>query len=442
MQNLALKYRPKVYEDIVGQDLFVRFLRNLSKKQIGRNLVLFGPWGSGKTSSFRIYAKTLNCLNLTPEGNPCYSCEACLDNSSILELDAASSSGKEDIKDILEIARVPPLIGKYRVIIADEAQQFSKAAWDSLLKSIEEPKPFQVFLFSTTEIGKVRDAIKSRCQCLEVKTLSHKDAKEHLVKICKAEGFVYEDQALDILCFLSKGHPRDLLKNLEQVSFLGDISTTNCQIIFNLAYLEHLLLLVGQLTDPTPPCLHPALKSFEETPKTILEFLRQFHLFLYYTFLHKTQMDINPLFALIPEGDLQAYWGRYEVLLEGDPVVNFQKILCRLDKVQDQSFSSLEIGLISYHNYLHVQKFQDSAILEQKVSQTSVAPRTLDRNPKKKGRQFVTVQPVIPPLLQEKEKPPVSSSKPEVAEVLVKQGFVLKKNFDLTIFEEEAGSHD
>lgn len=445
--SLPLKYRPRTYKDIVGQDTFVRFLRALSKKKIGRNLILWGPWGSGKTSSFRIYAKSLNCLNLTSEGDPCYNCESCRDTTSIIELDAASSSGKEDVKDLLEIAKSPPLFGKYRVIIADEAQQFSKAAWDALLKSIEEPKPFQVFLFSTTELNKVRDAIKSRCQCLEVKLLNHEDSKKHLKKICDAEGFKYEEIALDIISFISKGHPRDLLKNLEQVSFLGDITIENTRIIFNLGYLTHLLTLSNKLTNKETKSFREYLLVFEESPKVILETLRQFYLFLYYTFICKAKVEINPLFSLIPEGDQLSFWKQYEGLLEGNPLENFQKLLIKLSTIQDTSFSSLEIGLLEFHAYLHVQKFREPVVGKiQEISSFS-GPKIEQSGKKGKGRQFVTMRippnPLVPvESLQEKKESisitPTASDK-VYPHTLLQYGFKMKEiknESDLVILEE------
>jgi len=211
LHTLPIKYRPKKYTDLQGQTTVVKFLQALSKRQLGRNIILYGVYGTGKTTSARIYAKSLNCLNLSKDGDPCYVCDACLEPSNVIEIDAASSSGKDDVKELLEIAKIPPLIGNYRVIIADEAQQFSKSAWDALLKSIEEPKSFQVFIFSTTEINKVREAIRSRCQNLEIKLLDTETSIKLLNKVCHAEGLIFEKEALEIISFISQGHSRDLL---------------------------------------------------------------------------------------------------------------------------------------------------------------------------------------------------------------------------------------
>lgn len=441
---LPLKYRPLKYEDIVGQDLFVRFLRALSKKQLGRNLVLYGFWGSGKTSSARIYAKSLNCLNLSPEGNPCYECEACKDTSSIIELDAASFSGKEDVKNLLEAAKAPPLLGKYKIVIADEAQQFSKSAWDALLKSIEEPKPFQVFIFSTTELEKVRDAIKSRCQCLEVKLLNSETAKKHLKKICDLEEIKYEEQALDIISFMSKGHPRDLLKNLEQVSFLGDITFENTRIIFNLGYITHLLTLVNKIINPATKSFRETLLSFEDSPGEILEVVKQFHLYLLNFCHNKLHIEINPAFALIPSFDLSALWKKYEDVLCGDPAGNFIKLLSTLNKIEPTSITSLEIGLLGLHTLIHAKEF-DATKKENLPS--SAVPTAGGIVRKRKGRQFVT--PLVP--TQQVETPsvppvatpavtPVSNPPKVYAHTLLEHGFKrveLKEETDLIFIERD-----
>jgi DNA polymerase III subunit gamma/tau len=432
---LPLKYRPLKYEDIVGQDIFVRFLRNLSLKQIGRNLVLYGSWGSGKTSSGRIYAKSLNCLNLSPEGNPCYTCDACKDNSSIIELDAASFSGKEDVKNLLDAAKAPPLIGKYKIVIADEAQQFSKAAWDTLLKSIEEPKDFQVFIFSTTELDKVRDAIKSRCQCLEVKLLNSETAKKHLKKICRLEEIKYEEQALDIIAFMSKGHPRDLLKNLEQVSFLGDITFENTKIIFNLGYITHLLTLVSKIINRNTKSFRDSVMSFEDNPKAISEVLKQFHLYLFNFCINKLHIEINPAFALIPTQDISTLWKKYEEVLCGDISGNFIKIMSNLNSMDTSSITAFEIELLNLHTFIHVKEFD--------ITRKEISPAVTNINTaypkKKKGRQFVTLQnnPLIP---VEQEQIPEPKEQKIYPRTLLQHGFKrieLKSEEDLIFVSEE-----
>lgn len=432
-ESLPIKYRPRVYEDLVGQDLVVRFLRALSKRQLGRNLIFCGPWGAGKTSSARIYAKSLNCTNLSDSGNPCYSCEPCLDETNIIELDAASASGKDDVRNLIEISKTPPLCGKYRIIIADEAQQFSRAAWDALLKTIEEPKPFQVFIFSTTEINKVREAIKSRCQCLEVKLLDHETSKHYLKKICNLENFKFEETALDIIAFLSKGHPRDLIKNLEQVSLLGDITIENTRIIFNLSYLTNLITLLLKLIKKDTVGFWDCLETFNENPRNVLDTFKQLNLYFYYNYLNKVFIDLNPLFSLIPEEDKNNLWNEYRGILLNEPSENFQKILSKLSEISDDSFVSIDIGLLNLHNFIHFQKFKSNDKTTNSITELSHFVNNISEKPTKgRGRQFVTMQKSRQPasLFNQDQ---ISSPDKITPELLKNKGFIEKKAEELNI---------
>jgi len=193
---------------------------------------------SHNTTTARIYARALLCEHPTEDGEPCNQCESCLKSlegvhPDIMEIDASSKGGKEDIINLVEIAKTPPLFSKHRVIIDDEVQAHSRQAWDALLKLIEEPPPFLTFIFCTTEKDKVRPAILSRCAVRDVNLLDRQKSIEHLKHICDLEGFKYEESALKAIAQVSQGHPRDLLKNLEQVSFLGDISVENTRTVLN-----------------------------------------------------------------------------------------------------------------------------------------------------------------------------------------------------------------
>lgn len=447
--QLPQKYRPMKYGEIVGQPIAVRFLQSLSRKNLGRNIIFHGSYGAGKTTSARIYAKSLNCFQISPEGDPCYCCEACRDDSTTLEIDAASTSGKEDVKALLEVSRTPPITGKYRVVILDEAQQFSKAAWDALLKSIEEPKPWQVFLFSTTELDKVRNEIKSRCQCLEIKVLNPETSRNYLKKVCGVESFTYEELALDIISFMSRGHARDLLKNLEQVSFLGDITVENTKVIFNLGFLTPLMKIVSALLNPSTTKFRHEISAFEESSRNVLEYLRQFHLQLYYKFLCASTTEINPAFSLIPPLDLQNLWNRYEPLLGNPPGDSLQKIMIELAEIKDFSPVTLEIGLLKLHRFIHVQKICGDISSQQTTPSVSTV---VNKTMQKKGRQFVTMgaqaktesvaTPSVPTPVPATAPIPASVSKlnsPVSCHDLSQKGFIpydIKTELDL-IYKEE-----
>lgn len=238
-QSLPNKYRPILFDELVGQSHNQKFFKSLiAHGQISRNIVLAGFFGSSKTTTARIYARALLCEHPTEDGEPCNQCESCRKSlegthPDIMEIDASSKGGKEDIVNLVEVAKTPPLYSKRRVIIDDEVQAHSRQAWDALLKLIEEPPPFLTFIFCTTEKDKVRPAILSRCAVRDVNLLDSQQSLEHLRHICDKEGFKYEDSALRIISQVSKGHPRDLLKNLEQVSFIGDINFENTKNILS-----------------------------------------------------------------------------------------------------------------------------------------------------------------------------------------------------------------
>ena len=198
---------------------------------------------SHNTTTARIYARALMCEHPTPDGEPCNQCDSCLKSlqgihPDIMEIDASSKGGKEDIINLVEVAKTPPLFSKHRVIIDDEVQAHSRQAWDALLKLIEEPPPFLTFIFCTTEKDKVRPAILSRCAVRDVNLLTPDQAINHLRHICELEGFTYSDTALKIIAQASQGHPRDLLKNLEQISFIGDITEENAKLTLSDSFID------------------------------------------------------------------------------------------------------------------------------------------------------------------------------------------------------------
>jgi DNA polymerase III subunit gamma/tau len=370
--SLPLKHRPQAFEDIVGQPLLVRYLKNLCKKKIGKNIILYGQYGGGKTSTARIYAKSLNCLSPV-DGSPCYTCESCKEDLT-LEIDATTAGSKDNISTILEMAKTPPLFGKYRVIVFDEVQNLSKSAWDSLLKPIEEPKDFQVFIFSTTELEKVRPAVRSRCQLLEFKNISDTISFEYLKSICNKESFQYEETALQMISHFSKGCLRDLVKNLEQVSHMGDnITVENTAIIFNLGFLTPLVKMFCSVMDRETKTFKKQIADFVESPKRISELLKQFALFLFYKYIRGVDEETNPAFSLIPAKDLNGIWNIVQKCFDCDVDSKYTNFLNGLNSIKDNSSISLEISLLGIHDEIHNKKVVGATRME-KSSETSEEP--------------------------------------------------------------------
>ncbi|MFN3995619.1 MAG: DNA polymerase III subunit gamma/tau, partial [bacterium] len=225
--TLYRKYRPRLFSQVIGQDIAVKIITNSVIKNSFSHAYLFaGTRGTGKTTLARIFAKTLNCLN-RQGAEPCDTCSNCVSINQgsfpdCIEIDAASNRGINEIKQIRENLKLVPLKGKYKVYIIDEVHMLTMEAFNALLKSLEEPPNFVVFILATTDIHKVPITIQSRCQKIEFKKVHHKIIFEHLKNICLKEGINIEEEALMYLSKAANGSVRDSLSLLEQVRNLSD----------------------------------------------------------------------------------------------------------------------------------------------------------------------------------------------------------------------------
>ena len=222
---LARKYRPKNFSELKGQDVLVQTLTNaMNFDKLHHAYLLTGIRGIGKTTTARIIAKTINCENVIKGENALISCEECANCKSIktnshpdvIEFDAASNTGIDDIKGMFEGISYAPALGKYRVFIVDEVHMLSKNAFNSLLKTLEEPPQNVIFIFATTEIQKVPITILSRCQKFVLPPLSQQNMQEHLQFICNAENIIAHNDILELIASKSGGSVRDSLSMLDQ----------------------------------------------------------------------------------------------------------------------------------------------------------------------------------------------------------------------------------
>lgn len=215
MSALYRKYRPQKFEDVIAQQHITRTLVNqIEKGKITHAYLFTGSRGTGKTTCARIFARAINCLS--PEnGSPCGKCEVCKalsgGNIDIIELDAASNNGVDQIREIVDNVAYPPVAGKYKVYIVDEVHMLSGAAFNALLKTLEEPPAHAVFVLATTEVHKLPATVLSRCMRFDFRLVPAPVLKEHLKKIYAAEGVKAEDSALDLIVAAAEGSVRDML---------------------------------------------------------------------------------------------------------------------------------------------------------------------------------------------------------------------------------------
>lgn len=241
----ALKYRPLSFNSVVGQRSLTTTLKNaIANEKLAHAYLFCGPRGVGKTTCARIFAKTINCLSPTAEGEACNSCESCVafnENRSfnIHELDAASNNSVEDIRSLIEQVRIPPQIGKYKVYIIDEVHMLSQQAFNAFLKTLEEPPRHAIFILATTEKHKILPTILSRCQIYDFSRITLKDMVEHLQYVAQSESVTAEVEALNIIAQKADGGMRDALSIFDQVvSFTGG-NITYKAVIDNLNVLDY-----------------------------------------------------------------------------------------------------------------------------------------------------------------------------------------------------------
>ena len=241
----ARKYRPSTFESVVGQHALTTTLKNaIATNKLAHAYLFCGPLGVGKTTCARIFAKTINCMSPTAEGEACNQCESCTAfneqrSYNIHELDAASNNSVDDIRQLVEQVRIPPQIGKYKVYIIDEVHMLSASAFNAFLKTLEEPPRHAIFILATTEKHKILPTILSRCQIYDFNRISVEDTVAHLAYVASKEGITAEPEALNIIALKADGGMRDALSIFDQVvSFTGG-NITYQSVIENLNVLDY-----------------------------------------------------------------------------------------------------------------------------------------------------------------------------------------------------------
>lgn len=241
----ARKYRPSTFRSVVGQKSLTITLKNaIQSNKLAHAYLFCGPRGVGKTSCARIFAKTINCLHPTADGEACNECESCVAfqeqrSYNIHELDAASNNSVDDIRSLIEQVRIPPPIGKYKVFIIDEVHMLSPAAFNAFLKTLEEPPLHALFILATTEKHKVLPTILSRCQVYDFSRITVNDIVEHLEYVASCEGISAEADALNVIAQKADGGMRDALSIFDQVASFTNGQITYQRVIDNLNVLDY-----------------------------------------------------------------------------------------------------------------------------------------------------------------------------------------------------------
>ena len=240
----ARKYRPMTFDSVVGQKALTTTLKNAVKSGKLAHAYLFcGPRGVGKTTCARIFAKAINCMNPTAEGEACGECESCKAfaeqrSYNIFELDAASNNSVEHIKSLMEQPRIPPQGGKYKGFIIDEVHMLSSAAFNAFLKTLEEPPAHVIFILATTEKHKILPTILSRCQIYDFERMTVENTISHLKNVAQKEGITYEEEALAIIAEKADGGMRDALSIFDQAASFCQGNITYAKVIEDLNELD------------------------------------------------------------------------------------------------------------------------------------------------------------------------------------------------------------
>ena len=307
--NYALyrEFRPRNFDEIIGQDYIVKTLKNQIKTDRLTHAYLFcGPRGTGKTSTAKIFAKAVNCTH-SVDGNPCEMCAECValsePNTDIIEIDAASNNRVEEIRDLREKVQFPPLIGKYKVYIVDEVHMLTDSAFNALLKTLEEPPKHVIFILATTEIHKLPATIMSRCTRFDFKLLPLQTLVEHLKYVFDKKNIKYDEKSLYLIAKAGEGSVRDMLSIADSVASFCDynINYKDAESVIGLSNQDAIKNILISIANQDIKSLFVSIKSALESGKNIQVLCKELSDFIKNIIMVKSGINDCAILDVLPE---------------------------------------------------------------------------------------------------------------------------------------------
>ena len=302
MSYVALyrKYRPNNFNDLIGQNAVTSIIKNeILNNKVSHAYIFSGPRGTGKTSAAKIIAKMVNCHNLSPDGVPCGTCSSCLNfynSSDVVEIDAASNNGVDEIRELRDKVNLVPTYGKYKVYIIDEVHMLTNQAFNALLKTLEEPPKHIIFILATTEFSKIPDTVVSRCQKFQFSRFSTNEIVERLVYIASKENFSIDREILVEIARLSNGGLRDAINIFDQfISYSGvdsKKSLNDLYLLNGVVSLDEMLCLLDFIIEKKLDKIVSFVNDITKTGKDMSHFLEDFSFLIKNVYLLKNDIDL------------------------------------------------------------------------------------------------------------------------------------------------------